>query len=213
METSTISITINGTLILINLIIGFILGFEYGSWKYGTRKREDKKSKKSEPDVLTNYEELFINPIDALKEFEPIKSHVDECNKARKTCQVLNKAIRTNLSDNGYIMKGHKPLPELTELQNIIRLKPIIKDLEDQYKRLEEATATCEVESKWTAFALRSVMTKVMDDPEIKRLVSERGIEKSEHHNRDLYELLKSHEAEEVIEKCITEYAGSANND
>lgn len=138
--------------------------------------------------------------IDKLKKIEPIKSHIDSRDEAERTRDALHDSIIRNLLDNGFIprVKGllavdmrwlleegstrlqtvlkRFQLPDLLELQNTLKLKPIIKDLEDQYKRYEEAVNRAEAEQKLlhkVFIRLREMAEKAKDFEALVRDINE----------------------------------------
>lgn len=170
------------------------------------------RSKESKSD-LTDFGDLFTLPSDAVKEFEPLKSHLEVMKKCERTRDALYRAILRNLEDNGYYEYAHpaqsvrhyKSLPTLLELQNIWKFKPFIKELEDQYKRFDDAENTYDAEHEWVAVRILRVTDKLRKDQEFKDLVSSRGIDNSKHRNRDLHDLIRSSEAKGIVERVIEE--------
>lgn len=170
--------------------------------------------KKSKSDLMRSVDRYYI-PSDALKDFEPIKSHIEKMDKAERMKEALYNAIQRNLVDNLYIPRPRYPwmqtsacrfeLPDLLELQNVISLKPIIKELEDQYQRFEEARDTFNLEFDFTSNLILKVMNKLKDDQAFNDLASVRGVYNSECPNKSLYELIKSNEAKGIVERCIKE--------
>lgn len=208
----TATITINGTLILINFIIGFLLGR-----KLASKKGVDKKVKKSE---TSDPMDIFFHPGDALKEFEPIKSYCEEYDKDRDTEDALKIAILRNLIDNGYpyadgsqSIRNSSKLPNLLELQNIIKLKPIIKEIEDQYKRFEEVRDKTNAEKDLIESFVNKVLKKLKEDLEMQDLAISRGVYSSKFPKSALYDLLSSPEAKGIVERCINDVLKDSNND
>lgn len=199
METSTIAIIV---------IAFFITVIIYGA----IRHFRVKNTEDTEP-LDYNLKELLTFPSNAIKEFEPIKSHIAVLRYSERCRDALHSAILKNLLDNGYVhtckdpwrQAGRSDLPDLIELQNIITLKPVIEVIEDQYKRFEEARDKADKEHEFAANLIIKVMEKLKMDQEIQSLVYARGIDKSVHRNTELYKLLSSPEAKEIVERCIAE--------
>lgn len=179
------------------------------------------RAKKSETPELPRYDEIAI-PADAIKEFEPIKTHIIELRKAERIRDAIHRAILKNLQDNGYVLRCKDPwrqygsdeleLPDLLELQNIISLKPVIEVIEDQYKRFEEATDKADKEQEFTGHLILKVMSKLNMDLEMQKQISKKFGNKKLI-SSELYELLVSPEAKKIVERCISEVINGSDND
>lgn len=139
------------------------------------------RSKKSELQEVLWIGSTEAKVMDLLKESEPIKSHYEEYEKARATSIALKKAIIRNLVDNEYSygdLNGPRLfhlLPDLIELQNTLKLRPIIKEIEEQYKKYEEARAVAVAESKWLDDIIPLIIKRLQVNESFERLIKEGG--------------------------------------
>lgn len=132
METSTISITINGTLILINFIIGFFLGFKYGSRRSNTISESSKYRKTwiADKESIDGLEEEFKN-LDKNDELVTETSSTESLSEE-------DIALATPAEFND--LDASKILSESTEKDRQNRKKLMTEWLEYVYRRIKEAS-------------------------------------------------------------------------